>query len=946
MWSGAELDLRARRYETIRKAWAANGPPDPDRHHREREQVLEELRPVLQSFLSGEPIGSLRAFVDSWSRGKPILGFGGPAGAMVLNQLANDGKPGEVDEVLRAAISLPGDLADATRKIDELASYVEALRAGGSSAAVGRVPFFASWFWSTQDEAWRPIWPNAESCFLQLAWLQAGSIQGDRYANFVGLVDALAERTTPLTTAAPAVEIEDVVSWFTAQKPALGIDETLLERCARAITFVRDPSDDPVLRASYEEGVTNIRVVLADLGRIAKLLQNLVADALRCELKVHTPTEYWVPNRARLRQDGWSSWIPQLEGATPALRFWVNEDAVYVVLDPDASRNRRGFGRRALKAVLDSALDDLTFYRWSLDDNRSRLVPTEPSDLEASFELGRAIPLADATDFTRLSGAVTAIVTALRPAFERIVTGASSDATSTEVVPTEGRGDLADLAARFRDDLPYPTDDDKRHQQARVDFAHMLDQTRLAALAREDLRRIAASKYGSPGPQSILYVTVGEADDEQWERLLATIEYLCWDTTDAFETRINRALDESDLGMRGFKEAVVMKLLAICHPDRFIPVYPFSGDKGKARMLTRLGLDVPALSATPGQRHVEANDSLRTRLDPLFSDDPWGQMQFLYWLLEQDEEPVVLGGVDPVEERVAEAADDLYLDHEFLDNIVSLLRDLGQVIFYGPPGTGKTHVALRLAEALTGDEDRWSLVQFHPSTSYEDFFEGYRPDSLPDGTLSYRLVPGPLRLIADDAAANPDHLHVLVIDEINRANLPKVLGELLFLLEYRNRAARPLYRPDEDFKLPKNLWIIGTMNTADRSIARLDAALRRRFHFVPFIPDVAGRNPISQVLERWVQANNELETLPEIVDAVNNKLRAALGGDHLLLGPSYFMRQGIDEQTLRRIWEFQVEPLIEDLFFGEPERVEPFRFERIWASYGAPALTDEPAGPE
>ena len=179
---------------------------------------------------------------------------------------------------------------------------------------------------------------------------------------------------------------------------------------------------------------------------------------------------------------------------------------------------------------------------------------------------------------------------------------------------------------------------------------------------------------------------------------------------------------------------------------------------------------------------------------------------------------------------------------------------------------------------------------------------------------------------------------MLIIDEINRANLPKVLGELLFLLEYRGEAARVLYRPDVEFRLPANLWLIGTMNTADRSIALVDAALRRRFHFVPFVPDLAGRSPISQVLRRWVEANGELETLPDIVDKVNNQLRAALGGDHLLLGPSYFMKKGIDETALRRVWEFQIEPLIEDLFFAEPERVNAFRFERVWAELGKPAI--------
>jgi 5-methylcytosine-specific restriction protein B len=176
---------------------------------------------------------------------------------------------------------------------------------------------------------------------------------------------------------------------------------------------------------------------------------------------------------------------------------------------------------------------------------------------------------------------------------------------------------------------------------------------------------------------------------------------------------------------------------------------------------------------------------------------------------------------------------------------------------------------------------------------------------------------------------------VLIIDEINRANLPKVLGELLFLLEYRDKSIRPLYRPDEPFSLPDNLWLIGTMNTADRSIALVDAALRRRFQFVEFVPDVQGTNPISKVLRNWVERERQLGVLPEIVDTVNNRLQAELGGEHLALGPSYFMKKGIDEAMLREIWRYQIEPLVDDLFFGEPKRKARFGFDAIWSELTA-----------
>ena len=180
-------------------------------------------------------------------------------------------------------------------------------------------------------------------------------------------------------------------------------------------------------------------------------------------------------------------------------------------------------------------------------------------------------------------------------------------------------------------------------------------------------------------------------------------------------------------------------------------------------------------------------------------------------------------------------ADRLLLPVEFLRDIETLLNDKRQVIFQGPPGTGKTFVARALADCLAGANKRVRLVQFHPSYAYEDFVQGFRP-ALRDGQPGFELRDGPLVDAAKRAKAEPGAKHFLVIDEINRGNLAKVFGELYFLLEYRDAELRLLYS-DKPFTLPDNLYIIGTMNTADRSIALVDLALRRRFHFVEFHPD-------------------------------------------------------------------------------------------------------------
>ena len=196
----------------------------------------------------------------------------------------------------------------------------------------------------------------------------------------------------------------------------------------------------------------------------------------------------------------------------------------------------------------------------------------------------------------------------------------------------------------------------------------------------------------------------------------------------------------------------------------------------------------------------------------------------------------------------AEIEDRVYLPLAWPQEVVDLLEEKGQVVFYGPPGTGKTFVALVLAEEITRDGGQFRIVQFHPSYSYEDFVGGFRPVE-DDGVygVRYRRTDGPLRELAATAAGDPAHPYVLIVDEINRGNIPKIFGELLFLLEYRQKAVRLQYWPEQEFSLPNNLFLIGTMNTADRSIALVDAALRRRFYFVPFIPTAP---PVSNVLNR------------------------------------------------------------------------------------------------
>lgn len=278
--------------------------------------------------------------------------------------------------------------------------------------------------------------------------------------------------------------------------------------------------------------------------------------------------------------------------------------------------------------------------------------------------------------------------------------------------------------------------------------------------------------------------------------------------------------------------------------------------------------------------------------------------------------------VPPEETTLERLANDLFMPVEVLTRMARLLEAKRQLIFYGPPGTGKTYVARRLAEFIAGADGSVELVQFHPSYAYEDFVEGFRP--APDGD-GFKLRPGPLKRFAEKALANPAATYVLVIDEINRGNVPKLFGELYFLLEYRDKEITLQYS-DDPFRLPKNLLIIGTMNTADRSIALVDGALRRRFFFFPFFPD---EPPVEGLLARWLAA-----TKPELqwVDGVVERANQLLGDRHIAIGPSYFLNPDLDEEWVGMIWEHSVLPYIAEQLHGEPERVREFSLAALRAA--------------
>ena len=273
--------------------------------------------------------------------------------------------------------------------------------------------------------------------------------------------------------------------------------------------------------------------------------------------------------------------------------------------------------------------------------------------------------------------------------------------------------------------------------------------------------------------------------------------------------------------------------------------------------------------------------------------------------------------------------DGCFIARDKLESILNRLRIKKNLILQGPPGTGKTWLARKLAYALIGerDESKVRSVQFHPNLSYEDFVRGWRPAG--DGKLT--LVDGPFIAIRDEAEKDPATRYVLVIEEINRGNPAQIFGEMLTLLETDKRtpdeALELVYSKtsDERFFVPNNLFVIGTMNIADRSLALVDLALRRRFAFIDLAPT------LGKPWRSWVHSKNgiDTETLVDIehrIDDLNQTIsKDASLGSQFCLGHSYVtppFEQPIDDgrKWYRAVVDTEIGPLLDEYWFEDLDK--------------------------
>lgn len=321
-----------------------------------------------------------------------------------------------------------------------------------------------------------------------------------------------------------------------------------------------------------------------------------------------------------------------------------------------------------------------------------------------------------------------------------------------------------------------------------------------------------------------------------------------------------------------------------------------------------------------GEANVEQINILR---DDILADETYEKRQVIakssldYYIRFIESRPIVTQNeLYKKKDFLAE----VFMDETDLLNVTSLLQNKKNLILKGAPGVGKTFMAKRLANVIMGEKDkgRVQMVQFHQSYSYEDFIEGFRPKMDGDG---FELKPGPFVKFSRKAERDPEREYFFIIDEINRGNMSKIFGELMMLIEADKRGEEiNLLYSDKPFSVPANVHIIGMMNTADRSLALLDYALRRRFSFYEVKPAFH-----HDVFKAFVNKLAHSAILHRVIDKVIelNEIIVDELGTGFQIGHSYFIDDGYHLDTrkrLKEVVEYEIIPQLFEYWFDDESK--------------------------
>ena len=369
---------------------------------------------------------------------------------------------------------------------------------------------------------------------------------------------------------------------------------------------------------------------------------------------------------------------------------------------------------------------------------------------------------------------------------------------------------------------------------------------------------------------------------------------------------------------------VAAKLCFLYYSNSFVSI----GSKGRLQTIIEL-FDIESTNDNISSKmSYDICNYFKINFSERLDDDPqwlgyslWRFINDLENEKETETSEVEKIDTDVDEYNASNFLEDVFIDQNKYDSIVSILSKKKNIILEGAPGVGKTFMAKRLAYSIIGkkDQNKVKLIQFHQNYSYEDFVEGYRP--VDNG---FKLEQGIFYKLCKKAEANPTEYYYLIIDEINRGNLSKIFGELLMLIESDKRGEHlTLAYSEENFSVPENLYIIGLMNTDDRSLALIDYALRRRFSFIRIEPAFENEKFIKAFNEKFDNNfNNVIEIIKKINEAIEQDKSLGAG---FKIGHSYFCpnlkdRKG-NKKDIEDIIIYEILPLLEEYWYDDPDSI-------------------------